>query len=316
MHILPSPQIMPITIDFLVYDNFSNHCMANCLEPFRAANTLSANETYRWKFVTLDGEPIQTSSGLRLMPDQVFGNTKRGDFLFVIASYDFRKHDSVASRRALRAAIKRYKTVIGLDAGPWLMAGAGILDGYHATAHWDIIDEFAEEFVDINIERQKFIFDGMMGTCAGAMAAFDLSLALIRKINGVTVALDVASIFLSGTDTPQQFISNAVCKIPMVQKTLEIMHANIEDKLTIPDIAYDLGVSAKQLHRLFIKDLQQSPSGVYRNIRLSFGRHLLQTTQKPVQEIVLRSGYQNLSAFSRAFKVRFNQTPSQYRNHF
>ena len=84
MQNLPTPKSFPITIDFLVYDRFSNHCMANTLEPFRAANTLSANDVYEWNFVTLDGLSVQSSSELRLMPDQKFGETKRADFLFKI----------------------------------------------------------------------------------------------------------------------------------------------------------------------------------------------------------------------------------------
>ena len=316
MHNLPTHKSFPITIDFLVYDRFSNHCMANCLEPFRAANTLSANNVYEWNFVTLDGLSVQSSSELTLMPDQKFGETKRADFLFIIASYDFRRHDSVASRRALRAAMKRYKNILGLDSGPWMMAGAGILDNHRATTHWDIIDEFSEEFVEVNVERQKYIFDGHIGTCGGGMAAFDLSLLIIREINGVTVALDVASIFLSGTDLPQEYRANTVSKIQEVQKALEIMHENIEDILTIPNIANKIGISSKQLHRFFLKDLAQSPKQVYLNTRLSFGRHLLQATQKPINEVALRSGYENVSAFSRAFKTRFDKTPSDYRNHF
>ena len=316
MQNLPMLKSFPITIDFLVYDRFSNHCMANCLEPFRAANTLSANDVYEWNFVTLDGLSVQSSSELRLMPDQKFGETKRADFLFIIASYDFRRHDREASRRALRAAMTRYHNIIGLDSGPWMMAGAGIIDNHRATAHWDIIDEFSEEFVEVNVERQKYIFDGNIGTCGGGMAAFDLSLSIIREINGVTVALDVASIFLSGADLPQEYRTNTVCKIQEVQKALEIMHKNIEDILTIPNIANKIGISSKQLHRFFLKDLGQSPKKVYLNIRLSFGRHLLQATQKPINEVDLRSGYENVSAFSRAFKMRFDQTPSEYRNHF
>jgi transcriptional regulator GlxA family with amidase domain len=290
--------------------------MANCLEPFRAANTLGAKEAYQWKFVSLDGKPVQSSSDLRLMPDQVFGETKRADFLFVIASYDFRMHDTVASRRALRAATKRYQTIIGLDCGPWLMAGAGLLDEHKATAHWDIIDEFAEEFVDVDVIRKRFIFDEPIVTCSGAMAAFDLSLELIRKLSGPTIALDVAAIFMSGTDTPEHFSQRTICKLPIVQAAVDIMAQNIEDILTIPEIARHCQVAPKQLLRLFAKDLNQSPQRVYRNIRLSFARHLLQTTQMPVREVVLRTGYQNVSAFSRAFRARFDLTPSDYRAEF
>ena len=117
--------------------------------------------------------------------------------------------------------MKRYKNIIGLDTGPWMMAGAGILDNHRATAHWDIIDEFSEEFVDVDVERQKYILDGNIGTCGGAMAAFDLSLSIIREINGVTVALDVASMFLSGTDLPQEYKKILFIKFQKCKKLLK-----------------------------------------------------------------------------------------------
>jgi transcriptional regulator GlxA family with amidase domain len=309
MHISPKPT----TIDFLIFDQFSNHCMANCLEPFRAANTLATQERYRWNIVTVDGLPVKSSSDLRLMPDQALNKTSRADFLFVIASYDFRQRDTAQTRRALRSAAGRYKTIVGLDAGPWLMASAGLLEGHRCTVHWDIIDEFSEEFPDLDVERQRYIWDGAVASCGGAMAAFDLSLDLIGQQNGATLALDVASIFMSMSAPSPQFSTNPMCKISLVKDAIDLMQANIENVLTIPNIAKQIGAPAKQLYRAFIKDIGQTPNDTYRNLRLSFARHLLHTTQHSIQEIVVRTGYQDQSAFSRAFKVRFGQSPNAYR---
>lgn len=302
----------PTTIDFLVFDQFSNHCMANCLEPFRAANTLATRELYRWNIVTLSGEPVSSSSDLRLMPDHAFAEAVDADYLFVIASYDFRNHNTLATRRALRGASKRYKTIVGLDAGPWLMAAAGLLDGHSCTVHWDIFDEFAEEFSHLDVEQRRYIWDGNVGTCGGAMVAFDLSVDLIRQLNDTALALDVAAIFMA-TREPHMG-HHPLCKIPQVQKAIDMMQTNLEDIITIPKIANRLGTTPKQLHRAFTKDLGQSPQQTYRNLRLSFARHLLHTTNQPIQEVVLRTGYQNQSAFSRAFKTRFGQTPMSYRH--
>lgn len=287
--------------------------MANCLEPFRAANTLAARQAYDWNIVTLEGQPVQSSSGLRLMPDLALSNTTRADYLFVIASYDFRQRDTVQAKRALRSAAKRYGVIVGLDAGPWLMASAGLLDGRHCTVHWDIVDEFSEEFPNLDVERQRYIWDGAVATCGGGMAAFDFSLDLIRQQNGATLALDVASIFMSMSAPSPQINVNLMGKNSVVQKAIDMMQGAIENVLTIPEIAIHLGTTSKQLHRAFIKDIGQSPQETYRNLRLSFARHLLHTTAHSIQEITLRSGYQDQSAFSRAFKARFNVTPNAYR---
>jgi transcriptional regulator GlxA family with amidase domain len=303
----------PITIDFLVFDQFSNHCMANCLEPFRAANTLAAQEVYQWNIVTIDGEPVKSSSDLRLMPDHAVNVTARADFLFVIASYDFRERDTAQARRALRSAATRYNTIVGLDAGPWLMASAGLLDKHRCTVHWDIIDEFSEEFPNLDVERERFIWDGVVATCGGAMAAFDLSLDLIQQQNGATLALDVAAIFMSMSAPTPRFSPNPMCRMPLVQDAVDLMQANIEHVLTIPEIAQQLGATSKQLNRAFLRDIAQSPNDTYRNLRLSFARHLLHTTNQSIQEVLLRTGYQNQSAFTRAFKSRFGKSPMTYR---
>ena len=287
--------------------------MANCLEPFRAANTLAARRVYDWNIITLDGQPIKSSSDLRLMPDCALPNTTRADFLFVIASYDFRQRDTPQAKRALRSAAKRYGVVAGLDAGPWLMASAGLLDTHHCTVHWDIVDEFSEEFPNLDVDRQRFIWDGALATCGGGMAAFDFSLDLIRKQNGATLALDVASIFMSMSTDTSRYSASPMSKITIVQDAIDLMQENIENVLTIPEIAAKIGTSDKQLHRAFIKDIAQSPQETYRNLRLSFARHLLHTTQQSIQEVSLRAGYLNQSAFSRAFKARFNDTPKTYR---
>jgi len=137
-------------ISILLFEQFSNHCLANILEPFRAANTLSNETLYRWRFYTLDGASVSSSSGLPIVPDGTFDPPQRIDDLFVVSSYDHLSLSTSKCRNALRAARTNTKRIVGLDTGAWLMAAAGLLDGQKATIHWDILDSFSEQFLSVD----------------------------------------------------------------------------------------------------------------------------------------------------------------------
>ena len=181
-------------ISILVFDNYSNHCLANILEPLRAANDLSEKPHYRWKIVTLDGAESVSSSGLRLGADARLSDVG-GDVLMVMPSYGFSSHATVAASRALRAASKRFTTLAGLDTGSWLLAEAGLLEGYKATIHWDEIDRFSERFSDVYVQPDAVVFDRDRVTCGGASTAFTLALQLIVQSHGQTLRLRVENLF-------------------------------------------------------------------------------------------------------------------------
>ena len=136
-----------VSICFLLFDRFSNICLANCLEPLRAANTLAGRQVYNWQFLTLDGLSAASSSRLQILPDAALKDMAQCDYLCVVASYDYLKHDTASLRQALRQAARKCRTLVGLDSGPWLMASAGLLDGKRATVHWEMLDLFSERFL-------------------------------------------------------------------------------------------------------------------------------------------------------------------------
>ena len=92
----------PARIAFLVFDAFSNLCMANCLEPLRAANAVTHSHAFDWRILTLDGAPVETSSGIQIMPHGPLKSLEPCDYLFVHASYDHIRHDTARGRQALR----------------------------------------------------------------------------------------------------------------------------------------------------------------------------------------------------------------------
>lgn len=309
----PGATERPFRIEFLLLDAFSNHCLANALEPFRAANTFAGHEAYRWRIATLDGTAAVSSSGLSILPDGALGEGRACDLLFVVSSYGYRDLDTPKIRAALRAAAERAGAVAGMDTGAWLMAGAGLLDGRAATIHWDVLDAFAETFLETDVRPDRFVRDGDRLTCGGAAMAFDLVLDIIRARQGEALRLDVAALFLqeAGREKPD---FGPAHRSRLTARAIALMQENIETPMTVGDIAKTLGCTRKQLERRFIVEFAAPPARVYQHLRLAAARRLLENTELAVAEIALRCGYLNPSAMSRAFKATYAMTPLMARN--
>ena len=301
-----NPSRVPTQISILLFDRFSNHCLANVLEPLRAANDLSSQQVFEWNIVVLGGQRVRSSSGLRLEADAQLADM-RGDMLMVMPSYGFLTHANVTSSRALRAAARRFDILAGLDTGSWLLAEAGLLDGYRATIHWDELDRFSERFSDIDVQKEAVIYDRDRITCGGASTAFALAMQMIEKQHGAALRLRVEHLF-SGA-----YAQRPVRRGGIAARAVDLMRAHIEEPLPIAQLAQQLGRSQKHLEQQMLARLGAAPQVIYRRIRLERARQLSLDTTISVAEISVRCGYQDASAMTRAFRSEYGTTPQALR---
>ncbi|TMV05537.1 GlxA family transcriptional regulator [Ruegeria sediminis] len=295
----------------LLFDGFSNHCLANTVEPMRAANTLSARALYRWQFLSLTAGPVTSSSGLQVSPHDTLSNAA-GDMLVVMPSYGFLGHSGWRTQASLRAAATRFRAMAGMDTGSWLLAEAGLLDGHRATIHWEELTAFSERFPEVATCRERYVIDGNRITCSGAMAAFDLVMHLIGRDQGQALALEVAQLFMT-RDSARSHMGGAGSASAFVNRALALMQEHLETPLSIPEIARRVGRSQKVLEARMRADLGASPTQVYRRLRLNLARKLVAETDLPIGEIALRAGYDDPSAMTRAFRAEFGTSPRSVR---
>lgn len=298
-----------IRIDVLLFDGFSNHCLANTLEPYRAANTISGRHIYQWRLLSLEGGLVRSSSGMLVQTQTATAERPTCDFLMVTSSYGHQKLSAIKQLSGLRALCAKAKCVVGLDTGAWLLAAAGQLDGRKATIHGDVFESFTETFMQVDAHKERFIIDGDRITCGGAMASFDLALNLIGDQCGEAIRLDVAALFLHETSQPFGDMEHKSVRSKLVLRALVIMDQNIEEPIPIPSIADRLGSSMKNLHRRFVQNLGTTPGKVYRYRRLVAVRSLVENTNLSIAEITTRCGYESASSMTRAFKQQFGTTP-------
>ena len=290
------------TVGICLYPRFSNHCLANALEPLRAANDLSGDPLYRWHLLTPDGSTAVSSSGLPVMPQNKLADAPGGNLLMLLPSYDHEAQTIHA--RALRTAAYRYDRVAGLDAGAWLMAHAGLLNGYRAVIHADLLRDFEAAFPDVTVLASRWVEDGRWLTAGGATAAFDLMLHLIRRCHGAALAQAVAALFLAGPSAgpPDRLVAGAI----------SIMEQTIEAPVPLAELAHRLGVTTRTLTRRFARATGETPGQVYVRLRLDAGRRALEAGAG-VADAAFRAGYSDASAFARAMRRRFGTAPSELR---
>ncbi|MBT9385998.1 helix-turn-helix domain-containing protein [Pseudooceanicola sp. CBS1P-1] len=304
----PFVQDRPIRVGVLLFPRFSNHCLSNAVEPLRACNDLTGRTLFEWRYLGLEGGAVPSSSGLSVQTEARLSDDPGGDLLFVLPCYDHRALATPACARALRAARRRYATLVGMDTGSWLLAAAGLLDGRRATIHWDEWQALAETFPAVDVVQERVVHDGDLRSCGGALTTFELLLDLVEELHGPALRLALAAFWMQ-PDMPAP--SPAARDLP--QAAALLMRRHIEQPLTIAQIAARLGLSRRRLERLCRARFGCGPDALYRDTRLREARRLMRHTGLSVAEVATRCGYLDASALTRAFRRHFGDTPTQAR---
>lgn len=305
----------PRRVGILVLPLFSNLTLAAVMEPLRAANRMAGHDLFAWTILTEDGGPIASSSGLRIIPDAAIGSACDFDMLFVVASYEADASPRV--RRFLRSAAGLL--IGGMESAAYVLARAGVLDGYRATTHWEDLGDFAERFPAIDVVPDRFVLDRRRVTSGGALPTLDLMLDLLRRDHGLSLALAVSSTFIyeqehAGHD-PQHMVAAGRLdwQDPVLVRAIRAMEAHVEAPLPIARVAALAGVGTRELLRRFTERLGTNPKTYYAGLRLMLGRRLLEHTDRPMADIAAGCGFASGSAFARAFRARYRINPAAFR---
>ena len=309
------PSDQPLTIALLVLPQASILEVASALDPLRNANRQLGHDAYRWRVVSPDGAPVPLTCGIELPSSGPLSHATGADALIVIAGY---RLNDVATRpliRDRRRAAPRFQLVGGIDAAPWVLARAGLLDGHRATVHWEDLEDLAAAHPDVDVVPDRFVIDRNRATISGAAPAQDFMLHLIRSRHGAALARQVAASFLA-THRPghePQTGTQDPALDPRVAQALARMEARIDAPEAAAQTAKAVGLSPRRLESLFRAALGTTPAAHALDLRLQAARRMLTDTRHPIAEVALRTGFSSPSTLSRAFRARFRQPPGSLR---
>lgn len=306
-------------LGLLMIDGFSLMSYASLIEPFRAANVIRGEPIYRWFHVGLGASHAQASNGARIAVECQVGEDIECDILFVLSAGTpsaFRDRRTFAWLRKLD---RQSVTIGGISGGPYVMARAGLLGQHCVTIHWEHQAELAEEFPLLMMRNDLYVIDQRRITCAGGTAALDLAIELIERDHGSSLAGQVSEWFIR-TETrtaerPQRIgpRDRYGTANDIVLRALAVMEAQLESPLSRQALAHQVGISTRQLDRLFMSEIGETSARVYLGLRLDHARKLLRSTGMKITEIGLASGFGSSSHFSRCYRERFGLSPRQDR---
>jgi transcriptional regulator GlxA family with amidase domain len=243
----------------------------------------------------------------------------RDDTIMLCGGIDVQKATTKRTLNWLRREARRGATIAGLCTAGYTLAKAGLLDGKKATIHWENQDSFAEEFEDVDLTKSVFVVDGNRITTAGGTASIDLMIKLIADHHGEDLANAVADILIYSSirtdqDTQRLSIPTRIgVRHPKLSRVIQMMEQNIEEPISPAILAKDVGMSTRQLERLFRRYLSRSPKRYYMELRLQKARNLLMQTDMTVINVALACGFASPSHFSKCYRSHYDTTPYRER---
>jgi transcriptional regulator GlxA family with amidase domain len=318
-HALASASPAVETVGFLLVPGFALMSYASAMEPLRAGNVLAGREIYRWRHLSPDGRKVAASNGVTIVPDHDLRDHAALRWLVICAGGNPALFDDPATLAWLRTLARRGVRMAGVSGGPYLLARAGLLDGYRCTIHWEHLSSIREEFPHLDVTGARHEIDRDRMTCAGGIAALDMMHERISRDHGTELAARVSEWFLQ-TDVregqgPQRMSLSQRLGVssPRLQDVVARMEASIEEPVSRAELARVAGISLRQLERLFAAQMQTSVSAYYLGIRLERARSLLRQTAMPITEISVACGFASPAHFSRSYRRRFGRPPNAER---
>ncbi|MEM8749321.1 MAG: GlxA family transcriptional regulator [Pseudomonadota bacterium] len=322
---MPSERSEDITttrIAVLLVDGFALLSYASVVEPLRAANTLAARGLYDISQIPVMGSQARSSSGSVVRADAQLGETVDFDLVILIAGDEGLNLEQPNLLHWLRTMARRGATMAGVSGGAIILARAGLMTDRAMTVHWEHWEAVRELFPALHILPSLFVMDGNRATCAGGVAPLDMMHAFIERDHGVSLARQVSDWYLHTqvrlpADPQRSGLAERyrLSSKPMVL-AVEAMEKNIDQPLTLEEIAATCALGTRQLNRLFAQYLGQGTMAFYRSMRLERAASLLQQTALPITDVALATGFGDSAHFSKAFRAKYARSPREMRDNW
>ncbi|MDJ1137301.1 GlxA family transcriptional regulator [Streptomyces iconiensis] len=280
---------------------------------------------YDVRTITPDGAPVMTVNGYGVLPQGDLSLLEQADTVVVAGTRapDVLDDGVLDSRvaEALGAASRRAR-MVSLCTGSFVLAAAGLLEGHRAATHWRYARQFTRLFPAVDLDTNPlYVDDRGILTSAGGAAAIDLCLHLIREDHGSSVANRIAryNVVAPMREGGQaQYIDHPVTEDAGTStagaRTLMVEH--LDRRLSLKDLAGHCHMSVRTFTRRFRQETGLSPAEWLTSARLKHARHLLESTDQPVDDIAAGTGLGSGTNLRQHMRDALNTTPSAYRRAF
>ena len=298
---------------------------ANSIDPAwtgAGAYTPSRSPAYEVLTVTVDDGPVTTSAGYQVTPTHPHTVLPTADTIVIPGIVDrYAAGDGAlpADLAALLATARPGVRWVSICTGAFVLAGAGLLDGLAATTHWAHAEHFRRLFPRVLLnEDVLYIDNGDILTSAGNAAGIDLLLHILRRDLGSDTANRVArgavvAPWRAGGQA--QFIERPVPEAgdegtgPARAWVLD----HLDEPVTLTSLAARAGMSVRTFTRRFREETGETAGTWLLRVRVDHARHLLETTDLPVDRVAERSGFGTAASLRQHLTAAVGMPPLAYR---
>jgi transcriptional regulator GlxA family with amidase domain len=302
---------------------FTLAALANFIDVLR----LAADEGDRsrpilcsWRLIAPTLEPVESSCGVAVEPEERLGDPRRFDYVVVAGGLIGGAQQVGPEVTAfLRAAAAAKIPLIGLCTGAFILYRAGLMQGYRCCVSWFHRQDFLDEFEGlIPISDQVFVVDRDRLTCSGGASTAHLAAFLVDRHIGRAAARKSLSIMIMdeaiAAERPQPGLPlDLTASDPLVKRALLWMQQTQDTPLPVSRLAERLGVSRRKLERHFKASLGITPADAGLRIRLAQVRALLERDGRSVTDIAAETGFCDSSHLIRVFRSVEGVTPEVWR---
>ncbi len=294
---------------------------------FRAARDEQERHLYDVQVCSPGGRPVRSNAGFTVVPDHGLELLAEADTVVVAGVYygaqvlaDGTVDEPV--REALRAAANRGARVMSICTGAFVIAAAGLLEGRRATTHWAHADNFRRLFPRVRLDPDVlFVDEGTVLTSAGVGAGVDLCLQVVRDDHGSDVANMAARRCVVPPWRPGGQSQYIVRPVPGVADsstaaTRAWMLEHLHEPLDLRTLAERARMSVRTFTRRFRDETGSSPGRWITQQRVERARHLLETTDLPIDRVAVDAGFGTGAALRQQMTAALGIAPSAYRSTF
>lgn len=291
------------------------------IDPFRAANYLIGSSKFQWNIYSAQGGLLPSSSGLEVHTKALTDAASlKADLVVVSSSWTPEQSYADVITSSLKRWARDGRTIGGIDTGAFVLANAGLLNDKRATVHYEHIDALKETATNTSVLEDLFVVDGRIFTCCGGTAASDAALYFLNRFCGLSIANAAARYVFhhdvrgpGRSQNPKVIEPTGQVTPNTVRRAIDLMEANLEDPISIPEICRRIAISQRQLGRLFTQFVRKTPVEYYRDIRLDRARGLVTQTEMKLSEVAAASGFNSQVHFSRSYQQKFGLPPNKDR---
>lgn len=310
-------------LDIFLFDGVNALDVTGASQAFDVARRANG-PAYALSYVTLSGQSVTASCGLRLGADAILSLKSEADDLLVPGG----SVDPLLQETYLLKVISQWQDrksdarLISVCSGALLLAGAGVLDGHKATTHWSRREQALRDYPQIDWQTDAiFTQSETLFTSAGVTAGIDLALAIIERDCGETEALKVARelvVYIRRSGGQTQYSDLLTAQFPhedRIEKLIALLVSFPARLWTLQAMADAAGMTARTLTRKFQHRFRMPPIMFLEQIRVRHASDLL-TSGTQLARAASQSGFGDMQTMRRSFKRQLDITPTDFIRNF